>query len=327
MPAQCRPAPPAPRPPGRHGTARDPQPTPAGATQNARGHPRPSPSAPGSARAREQPRSGPGETGGAVSDGRASLPDRDLGSGTGVPVLPVSAAGAGQSRFFLGKQGVGAGAGGSRRDWGWDRGRHRRGREEPLRDERWDPATEPGDAGAGPARRPVLPWSSRWIAAGSRQGAGTAVPATGPSDTVASRPVGHRAPGPGSPAATGLPASSSARLSRVRILGGALPNKLRDGRWDRLQLCPVWEWRRPGRHMEMLQPGQRPLTAQKNPEEQLALSGNGTGCLQRGSDSNSCFSPPSVPMHLPGSQLEVQKRWKTFAVPQWEEHELTAIEA
>ncbi|XP_041256079.1 uncharacterized protein LOC121333626 [Onychostruthus taczanowskii] len=199
----------------------------------------------------------------AVSD--ALRWDRDRGSRIRVLVLQVSAVGSGQSRFFLGKQGAGAGAGGSRRDWGWDRDRRYRRREEPLRDGCRDRArrcrSRCGGCGAGVApelraRSCLWPWGARGCRCRARQEDGASLeqtldrgwkkaghgdrPAPGPTGGAAPSapppaPRGHRAPGPGNPAATALPA---------RIPGEPLPNE-RGGRWGRLQVCPVWDWRRP----------------------------------------------------------------------------------
>ncbi|XP_077032686.1 uncharacterized protein LOC143693780 [Agelaius phoeniceus] len=132
-----------------------------------------------------------------------------------VLVLLVFPVGPGPSHFFLGGQGMGTRAGGSRRDCGWDWGHHHCGREKLLRDRRCRsgcgqhgagshrgprhaPAAVAGSrccAAAMAARRMTLPRSSLWIAPGS--GKDTETARTGPGTPSAS-PLAqrHHPPGP-----------------------------------------------------------------------------------------------------------------------------------
>ncbi|XP_072785713.1 uncharacterized protein [Taeniopygia guttata] len=135
----------------------------------------------------------------AVSDGLRWDRDWDPGPGIWVPVPPVSAVGAGQSRSFLGGRGGGAGAGGSRRDRGWDRDRYRRGREEPLRlrpvrgwrspeppkgrERLRSLAPQGGSCRARPVARSVP---------NARPGTGTAAPDSAGTDTAEGLPVAPR---------------------------------------------------------------------------------------------------------------------------------------
>ncbi|XP_053799517.1 collagen alpha-1(I) chain-like [Vidua chalybeata] len=123
---------------------------------------------------------------------------RDLGPESWVRILLVSARGPGRSR-----------SAGGVHDLGWGEDRDRGGREEPLRDGRWDrarccyfaPASAGtglgsrrgsgyvrfvavgswGRAGAGPRRRAAVPRSRRWIAAGADEAQAPPLPAPGPS--------------------------------------------------------------------------------------------------------------------------------------------------
>ncbi|RLV63833.1 hypothetical protein DV515_00017866 [Chloebia gouldiae] len=266
------------------------------------------------------------------------------GIGMWIPVLPVSAAGAGQSRFFLGGQGGGAGTREMRRDQGWDRARHRRRQKAPLRDGRRRSGCGPGLGTAG-ARGAFLLWPrgagavpvpglhrhrrSRSAASGPAGGHGAAplsprdadpprpgspaasalpceqqrrIPAAAPPNergcgaaAGSSRSAGAAAPAPSVPGAGLEEAGSPERRTAPPVLGlgrgGAagtcpwpaasptrVPARAPDSAGtDTAQGLPVAPrpGAAPGWHAGMLQPGQTPPTAQKDPGERLALPGNG----------------------------------------------------